>query len=120
MGQHVELTVLIDSFVPGDERPATVPLDTPHPVNPMWDDLSDEERLAVLCIVRDGLLDLAGRPGEWVPSSFRAESDNRLDITITFDLDDIDAYVVGQQLEAAKEVEKMKERLLKMKASFDD
>lgn len=114
MAEHIELTVKVDAYAPSDDRPPGEPhVDNPEP-NPEWKALTDDEQKAVYYLVSSGLRDLLSRVEQWVPVSFRLETGGRLDVTIQFDLADIDQTVTAEQTSLDREEQRMVFELAKM------
>lgn len=70
-----------------------------------WADTGDEQREAVLHLVRDGLRDALGRLDEWVPRSLYGASGNRMVVKLEFDFDSIDNNVLLDQLRADRDMD---------------
>ena len=120
MAESIELMVEVEHFGLNAIRPSTPALDSERVVNARWEELSDVKREAALHLVREVLTDLVGRLDEWVPATFVAESHNRLDLTISIDLDDIDRAVVLRSLEVDQEVAQAMKRLREMGADLSE
>lgn len=119
MGERIELSVVVESFEPGEQRPVTPALDSELPVLPRWEQFADEQREAVLYLVGEVITNLADRMGEWVPRSFVADSNNRLDFTVSIDLADIENAVVLRAIEADQEMVQAMRRLSEMGADLE-
>lgn len=64
----------------------------------MWDDFSDEKRVAILIVIRDSMERLIEDPHVWVPTSMEAKSGNRLDIFITLNIEEVDEEVLRRRV----------------------
>lgn len=114
MAERVELKVVIDSF-DGTDRPPEVEAETSS-----WGDLSEGQREAALYLVREGLSDLVARVDDWLPRTLVAESGNRLDVTLSFDLVDIDNTVAVLATSADRERRMAIEQVLALGRELDD
>lgn len=114
MAEQVELTVTVNAYKQSDDKPEIRPAE----VSPEWDRVSDMQREGILCLVRDGLLDLIGRAEEWVPTSFVGDNGDRMDVQITFDLEIVDKLVLSRQVEADRALDDARAELRKMQERF--
>ena len=67
-----------------------------------WQGLDDDQRAAMLLIVREALTQLIEDPSAWVPTSIEPKNDQRLDLFISIHLAEVDDEVVRRKLEAEK------------------
>lgn len=67
-----------------------------------WADIPDENRQAVLVLVRDALLRLIEDPDVWVPTSIEPKSGNRLDVFISIHLAEVDEEVLRRRVETER------------------
>jgi DNA recombination-dependent growth factor C len=115
MGESIELKVSVDSYGADDDHPSyAVDVD-----NSGWDDHDNQQREAALFLVAETLTNLLDRLDDWVPRSFVAASKNRLDITISLDLIDIDNAVVLKANEADSELARALRRLHEMEIDLN-
>jgi len=77
-----------------------------------WNELDDEQRQAVVVLVRDALLRLIEDPDLWIPTSLEPKSNNRLDLYLNIHFAEIDEEVVRRRVETEREIYRTREDLV--------
>lgn len=67
-----------------------------------WEDLDDEQRQAMIVITKDCLRRMAEDPHVWLPSSIKPQTNNKLDLWICINFDDVDDEVIRRRTEAER------------------
>lgn len=83
-----------------------------------WNDLNDEQRQAVIVLVRDALLRLIEDPDLWIPTSLEPKSGNRLDLYLNIHFAEIDEEVVRRRVETEREIHRTREDLVALRGEL--
>lgn len=85
-----------------------------------WNELEDEQRQAVVVLVRDALLRLIEDPDLWIPTSLEPKSNNRLDLYLNIHFAEIDEEVVRRRVETEREIYRTREDLVTLHHELGD
>lgn len=68
----------------------------------IWDGIDDQQRQAVLVLVRDSLQRLTEDPEVWVPTSVEPITGSRIDVFVSIHLAEVDEEVLRRRLETER------------------
>lgn len=85
-----------------------------------WDGIKDEQRQAMILIVREALMQMLEDPNSWVPTSIIPQSDARLDVYISIHLAEVDDEVVKQKLKIERDLHAARTDSLQIAADLHD
>lgn len=77
-----------------------------------WASIADDERAAVILLVRDAMLRLLKDPDKWVPTSVQPRDGNRLDVTFSIFWTDVDEGALAKRVDLERLREHTAEQLL--------
>lgn len=113
MTEKASVTIDFTAYGALDERET-------HDCVAAWDELDNDQRVAALDLVHGSLLGMLDNLDEWVPQSFVAASQTRLDIMISFDLVEVNAAVLRRHRQAERKMKDMRADLLALRDDLDD
>lgn len=85
-----------------------------------WANIPDENRQAILVLVRDALLRLIEDPDVWVPTSIEPKSGNRLDVFVSIHLAEVDEEVLRRRVETERMISETTTDLVALRGELTD
>lgn len=85
-----------------------------------WANIPDDNRQAILVLVRDALLRLIEDPDVWVPTSIEPKSGNRLDVFVSIHLAEVDEEVLRRRVETERMISETTTDLVKLRGELSD
>lgn len=83
-----------------------------------WSSIDDENRQAVIVLIRDALLRLIEDPDMWIPTSVVPQSGNRLGVWLMINLAEVDDEVVRRRVETEREVARTRDDLVELRGEL--
>lgn len=83
-----------------------------------WDTINDEQRQAVVVLVRDALLRLIEDPDMWIPTSVVPQSGSRIGIWMMVHFAEVDDEVVRRRVETEREIREARDDLVVLKGEL--
>jgi hypothetical protein len=79
-----------------------------------WSELTDEQRQALVVVLREGMFRMLENPQEWIPHGLIPVSNDRVALLLTIKFDDIDQMIFDMRLAAERQVLDQRQELTDM------